>query len=239
MTNETQTQNDQDSQDSQETTKTELQVLKGRADVMGITYSNNIGVDALKKKIADAQEGKVNEGDNETQEKAQPQTQTVSAMRDPNPLAGETGDEEAEPDLSKMTKAERNSYIRQRVSKEAMKLIRIRVACLDPKKKEIPGEFFTTGNKYIGTVRKYVPFGEATDDGYHVPYCIYQMMKSRKFLQISTRRDRATGRMNTTTRYVPEFSIEVLPQLTEAELNRLAIEQQASGRLSNEDLGVL
>jgi hypothetical protein len=37
--------------------KTELEELKDRADLMGIKYSPNIGVDALKKKINDKLEG--------------------------------------------------------------------------------------------------------------------------------------------------------------------------------------
>lgn len=237
MTNEAQTpQNQEDEnqeaqQSAEDKAKEELQLLKKRADILGVNYSNNIGVDALKKKIED----KMTETQNASTESKQEEKPEANEPQ-VNPLELEEGEE---PDYSKMSKSEIFNYTRQRTQKEAMKLIRVRVACLDPKKKEIPGEFFTTGNKFIGTVRKFVPFGEATDNGYHIPHCIYEMMKARKFLQISTRRDKATGRMNTTTRYVPEFSIEVLPPLTEAELNRLAVEQQASGRLQNDDLGAL
>ncbi len=144
-------------------------------------------------------------------------------------------DPKAEPDYSKMTKAQIDTYVRKKLLEENMRLIRIRVACLDPKKKEIPGEIFTTGNRFIGTVKKYVPFGEATDEGYHVPYCIYKMMKARKFLQMTNKRDRKTGVNITKTRYVPEFALEVLPPLTEDQLAKLAVEQQASGRLRDDD----
>lgn len=119
--------------------------------------------------------------------------------------------------------------LRQKIIRENMKLVRVRIQNLDPKKKDLPGEIFTVANEYLGTVRKFVPFGEATDDGYHVPLCIYNMMKNRKFLQIRTRRDRRTGIDIVETGWVREFSLEVLPQLTQAELDKLAAAQKAAG----------
>ena len=39
---------------------------------------------------------------------------------------------------------------------------------LDPKKKDLPGEVVTFANEYLGTVRVFVPFGEQTEDGWHI-----------------------------------------------------------------------
>lgn len=195
-------------EETQTTTQDELTVLKARAAQMGITHSNNITVETLRKKIDDHMEGK-----------PQPESQI-------NPF-----DEDSTGVKRKLTKQE----LRKELMDENMKLVRIRVANLDPKKKDLPGEILTVANEYIGTVKKYVPFGEATDNGYHVPYCIYKMMKGRQFLQISTKRDRRTGTNKTTTRYVSEFAIEVLEPLTEKELKDLATAQAASGSLRNEE----
>lgn len=197
--------------ESQENMPTELQVLKARADAMGIKYSNSIGLETLRKKIEDKMNG-TEEGD-----------ETQANVAGPNPLVTES-----EPVFTgkKLTLTQ---YLKQ----EAEKLVRIRITCMDPKKADLPGEFFTVANEHLGTVRKYVPFGEATANGYHVPKCIYDVLKEREFLHIQTRT--VNGQIETKTRYIKEFAIEVLPQLTKAELAELATDQRATGRLEGDD----
>ena len=114
-----------------------------------------------------------------------------------------------------------------------MVLVRCRIAHLKPSKRDFRGEIFTIANKYIGTVRKFIPYGEATDNGYHIPKILYEELKSKKFLQVNTRNDRAAGnQIVIDQRWVPEFSIEVLPKLTQDELDKLAASQAAAGGVS-------
>lgn len=202
-----------DQQEPEEKLPSELEVLKTRATAMGIVFSNNIGVEALKKKINDKMEG------NDTPEETAP---AAPAVAQANPLTGAPANAPVK-------------SLRQHLMAQAMKLVRIRISCMDPKKNDLPGEFFTVANEYIGTVRKYVPFGEQTDGGYHVPQCIYDFLKSREFLAIQTKTHPVTKQIETRTRYVKEFAIEVLPQLTEEELEKLAADQRATGRLEDRD----
>jgi hypothetical protein len=192
----------------------ELDVLKQRARIMGITFSNNISVEKLREKITAAQEGaSVNE---EPADAGQANGQL-------NPLQGDTADKPAKVKVKS---------IRQHIMEESMKLIRVRITNMDPKKKELQGEIFTVANEYLGTVRKFVPFGEATEDGYHIPKCIYDLMASRKFLQIRTRKNRKTGTEEVEATYVREFSLEVLDPLTPAQLKDLATQQAAAGSVN-------
>lgn len=84
-------------------------------------------------------------------------------------LAGTAEDESdsAEP-INKLTpgQARANAHL------EEMKLIRLRIANMNPAKADLNGEIFTVANKVIGTVRKFVPYGDATENGYHVPNVI-------------------------------------------------------------------
>lgn len=201
-----------DQQEPEEKLPSEIEVLKTRATAMGITYSNNIGVEALRKKINDKMEGK-----SESEEVA-----PAVASAQANPLSDTPANAPVR-------------SLRQYLKAEAEKLIRIRISCMDPKKNDLPGEFFTVANEYIGTIRKYVPFGEVTDNGYHVPQCIYEFLKSREFLAIQTKTHPVTKQIETKTRYVKEFAIEVLPPLTAAELEKLAADQRATGRLEDRD----
>ena len=176
----------------------ERTVLMNRARMMGLTISNNIGLEKLREKIKDAQEGK-----KETPVVAPP------PMVDP-------------------TSTGRKYNQRERMRLEATRLIRCQITNLDPKKKDLHGEIFTVANDVIGTVRKFVPYGEVTEGGYHVPYIIYKMLKKKKFLNIRTRKG-PKGEPLVETNWAQEFALTVLPPLTKAELHDLATAQAAAG----------
>ena len=186
----------------------ELDMLKSRAKLMGITFSNNIGLDALKTKIEEHK--KASEAKTQTQALAQ------------------TNEQQPEAQTENQKKNAKTISLRAHLQKEKMKLVRLRITNLDPKKKDLPGEILTVGNEYLGTVRKFVPFGEATDNGYHVPYCLYELMRDRKFLSIKTRKG-PKGQTIVEQQMVREFALEILPPLTEAELARLSAAQLSAG----------
>lgn len=183
----------------------ELEVLKQRATLMNIKFSNNISVEKLREKIEAAQAA----------DEEEPEVEVTST----NPLSQEA------PVVKKMT-------LGQKIRQEQLRMVRVRIQNLDPKKKDLPGEIITVANEYMGTVRKFVPFGEATDNGYHIPYCIYEFLKNRKFVNITTKKGK-NGQLQVSHADVREFSIEVLPQLTQEELNRLGQAQIAAGSLND------
>ena len=185
----------------------ELTLLKQRAATLGISFSNNIGAEKLKERINEKLNGT-------TQEVSKEDTEEVNA------LTGEPV----------KTKAQSKADFRNQIKKDAERLIRLRITNLDPKKSKWPGEIITVANEYIGTISKYVPFGEVTEDGYHVPNAIYKKLKKRKFLDIRVIKQRGKPD-RVIERWVPEFALEVLPQLTEAQLKKLAATQAASGSL--------
>lgn len=190
----------------------ELTMLKQRAKLMGINFSGNIGLDALRAKV----NAKL-DGEKEEPESAQGviyDADSVSGSKlytsDPQPVKSE----------------------RQQMMDEEMKLVRLRITNMDPKKKDLTGEIFTVANKVVGTVKKFIPYGAATDNGYHVPNIIYRQLKEREFLNIKTRKDNR-GRTIVETSMAREFALEVMPQLTPQELARLAASQAAAAGMSD------
>lgn len=183
----------------------ELALLKQRADMLGIAYKANIGLETLKRKVSAAMEG-TKDDDDETEEEVSPAKNST------------------------LTKAQREAAMRREIQTEAMKLVRLRITNLNPSKKDLHGEIFTVANKYIGNVRKFIPYGEVTENGYHVPNCIYQQMKARKFLDVKTRMGK-DGQIKVSTSWAQEFALEVLPQLSKEELKDLAMAQAAAGGL--------
>ena len=181
----------------------ELTLLKERARLMGITFSNNISLETLRKRVNDKLEGNDDDGD--------PEIATIAAKA---PV--------------RLSERENAVALRKLMQEKQMRLVRLRITNMDPKKKDLFGEVWTVANEYLGTVRKYVPYGEQTDAGYHVPYCIYRLLDSKRFLQIRDVRDPVTKAVRQETIWAKEFSLEVLPQLTQDELDKLAAAQAAA-----------
>lgn len=194
---------------------TELTSLKQRAKMMGISFSNNISVETLREKIRAKAEGEVS-ADEVTQDESVSLSSGGSSI---NVNASPKG---------------KRAALRQYLIQENMKLVRCRITNMDPAKGDLKGEIHTVANEYLGTVAKYIPYGEKTDDGYHVPYILFQQLQNKKFLAVNTTRNEKTGNIDIATRWAKEFAIEVLPPLTPAELANLANAQLAAG-VFNED----
>ena len=211
MTNETnldQAGSAPEDQEGQEGLPTRKQLLMQKARTMGISFSNNISEEALAEKVNAKLAGE-----------PAPKDEAPTL----NPLAGDVAGQAPTETLT----------LRQWLVREEMKLIRVRITNMDPKKKDLRGEIMTVANEYLGTVRKFVPFGEDTDEGYHVPKCLLTMMQERKFLQIREIKDRKTGVTRPETAWVREFAIEILDPLTPEELKQLATAQIAAGTVGN------
>lgn len=198
-------------QDEEITTPTELDLLKDRARTLGVEFSGNIGVETLKKRIELKLSGEAPGSDEDEDEVAE--------------------EAPAEKPRAK-TKAEQEMELRENLRKEKMALVRCRIYNLNPGKRDLQGEIITVRNRYLGTVRKFIPFGEATDNGYHIPKIIYDDLKARQFQQIGTKQK--NGQIEVTKRMVPEYSIEVLPSLSKEQLEELALKQAAAERLGAE-----
>lgn len=119
--------------------------------------------------------------------------------------------------------------MRSDIRAEQLRLVRLRITNLNPSKAQLHGEIFTVANRYIGNVKKFIPYGEATDNGYHVPWVIYEQLKEREFLQTKTRPGRTNaGQIILDQKWVKEFALEVLDPLTPQELASLAAQQAAA-----------
>lgn len=186
----------------------ELASLKERAISMGIGFSNNIGVDALKAKINDKLNGTKTE---------------VDEQEDPIPSVDEPVSQYDMP-LNEVTD---QAILRERMFKENMFLVRVRITNLNPLKKDVTAEWVTVHNKYLGTVRKLIPFGEATDNGYHIPKILLDVLKERRFLSLKNNAKKGPASAPE-QQWVKEFAIEELTPLTQAELDQLARQQAAA-----------
>lgn len=187
----------------------ELTTLKARADKMGISYHPSIGVDKLRDKVAAVLAG------TKPADPAPGADVIVAATLTATPSAPPV-ETVAAPQVE--TEVQR----RKRLKLEAMALVRIRLSCMNPAKKEWDGEIITVGNRLVGTVRKYIPFN--ADEGWHVPRIMYEVLKDKQ-CQVFVSSKSKNGVTQREGRLIKEFAIEVLPDLTPAELQEMARRQ--------------
>lgn len=197
--------NDITNNDSSNDLPDELTLLKKRADQLGIKYHPNIGLDKLKEKV------NLLLSTDEPAEKIQ-ESITSNSVPKNTKVTMRIGNNYVE------TKAER----RNRLVKEASRLVRIRVSNMNPNKKEWEGEMYTVSNSTVGTFKKFVPFDN--DEGWHVPKIIVDHMKERKCQVFYTAKN-SRGAKIRKGKLINELAIEVLPDLTSIELEELARQQ--------------
>ena len=193
-------------EDSAEAQVDEKALLLQQARMMNLNVSNNIKVDKLREKIA----AHLSEAGNKSSD--------TDDVEEPEGGTEELG-EHATPSNTNINK------LRKSLRDEALALVRVKISNLDPKKASLHGEIFTIHNDIVGTVKLFVPFGEKTEDGWHIPKIIYEMMKSRKFQHIRTYTDPVTKQIMVERSLRNEFSLDVLPPLTAQELTDLRIAQ--------------
>ena len=196
----------------------ELSLLKQRAALLGISHSPNIGIETLRNKI------------NEASKDAEPtkENKTLGGLTQASQVAMSVVDQSVKEAVQKPVE---NPYIsmRNRIRSEALKLVRIRLTNMNPNKSDLPGDLYAVSNKFIGEVRKFIPYDpKFYVNGYHVPQCILDQLQSKKFISFRIVKDPSVpSGERTESILVKEFAIEILPQLTEAELKKLAADQRA------------
>jgi hypothetical protein len=201
--------NEETEMDAVEDTMDELAVLKQRADIMGIKYHPNIKLESLKAKVAAKLDGEVGNGyEDEEIETINTATKAMAA------------------DTFTPLKKETPAQLKEKRKQEALKLVRIRVSCMNPVKANMKGEIFCVGNSEMGMIKKFVPFN--AEQGWHVPNIILQEIKNKKFVShYSTKIGNKTVNQH---KLIPEYSIEILDPLTPEELKDLANRQLMSNK---------
>ena len=166
-----------------------LSNLKEEAKKIGVSFANNITTDALAQKIN-------------------------------NHLALQQLEENKGIISSKIVDLnnETPQQLKMRLRKEALRLVRIRLSCVNPLKRDWEGEVFTVDSNITGVQRRNVPFNN--EAGWHVPQIMLEFIKERKFQTFTTKTIK--GREVKKAVLVKEFLVEVLPPLTTKELEDLA-----------------
>ena len=207
-----------DEEETQPEGPSELETLKDRADLMGIKYHPRIGVKKLKGLINARLEGEATDADEDADETEEVVAEKVAAPAKAGVLRGNAAETSAE---AKQRKKNEDNIRR----KNANSLVRIRLTCMNPAKGDWDGEIITVQNRVVGTIRKFVPFN--AENGWHVPQMLLNVLKTKQCQVFHTvNRNGVKVRQG---KLVPEFAIEILPNLSQKELDKIATRQAAQG----------
>ncbi len=113
---------------------------------------------------------------------------------------------------------------RDKARQEQMKLVRVRIACMDPAKREWQGEWLSVGNALLGFHTKYVLF----DHEYHLTQFMVDNLKDKKFRMSKDVPDGKGGKYSKNF-FPAAYNIEYLEPLSQAELDALAADQAKRG----------
>ena len=177
--------------------KAEKISIKAKLDFMDITYSQNAGINRLREQLREATS--VPEIPDTPEEVAKA---AIGQLELPEGTYGEL-----------LTAG-------QYQSREANKLSRVIISCLNPNKRDWSGEYFDVGNSSDPAKRKYILF----DVEYHVPKIILEYIKEKK-CQIFIKGLDNKGREIKVSKLIPEYNIVNLLPLTVAELKELSEKQ--------------
>lgn len=190
------------------TKTTEIEFLRDEADQLNIHYHPNISAEKLALRIEEYKKQQSIEKDTKTE-----------------PVKINKSLEKAATRINNLSEAQVKQIERENHRKEAAKLVRVRITCMDPNKKDYEGEILTVSNSVCGTHRKYIPY-----DGrdWHVPQIILNMMKEKQCQIFQTITDQK-GNKSRKGKLIKAYAIEELDKLTDEELKELADLQAKTG----------
>ena len=195
-------------------TGSDLESLKAQADALNISYHPNIKEEKLLDKIKSHQPA------------AQPipaqEILTVTEITELQQLRAEKAEREA---LNIVKPTESDTAKRKRITQEAGKLVRIRVSCMNPNKRDWEGEMYTVANDFV-KYKRFVPFNN--DEGWHVEQMMLNFMLEKE-CQIFYNVTDSRGNKTRKGKLIRELSIEIMTPLTHEELQELA-QRQAMAR---------
>jgi len=217
-------------------TSDSIQDLRKVARDLDISHSGNTGLETLREKIMKVLEDRVI---------SNPSSRDEFSNEGYNSLFGDDDEDLSDIEIAKPIKKKKGPSVAQMlkmdpsevedlglrrnvIRAQALRMVRVRIQNVDPADSVLDGGIITILNKYTGKVSKYVPYGEESEGGYHIPWMMYEHLRDWKFPLRKEVKGGQFGVKTYKTTMVNKFKIELLPMLTMEELRELANHQRAA-----------
>lgn len=133
------------------------------------------------------------------------------------------------PKATPLTQEESEGQLKARKKAEALKLVRVRITCMDPKQKLKRGVTYQVSNNLVGTVGKHIEFNVP----YHVPRILLNLLEEKHF-QAFVAGESKFGVTKKIPKQVKTFAIEYLDPLTPQEFEDLKLKQAMAANIEDE-----
>ena len=190
-------------------TDLKLQHIRAQADELGVSYHHKAGVEKIQTAINAHLEATQNGQEDPEPLNEQPTRHVTSAVT-------------KIPEKPVVPLTEKQYLVQKHIEdkKRVAVLVRCKVVCMNPNKREWPGEILSVGSAKLGTWKRYVPFNVE----WHVSRILFDMMSEKKCTIFQTGKNER-GHPTKKSVLINEYNIEVLPPLTKKELEQLRIKQ--------------
>ena len=108
-----------------------------------------------------------------------------------------------------VTKVDQDNAMRD----EALKLVRVKVTCLNIEKARQQGFWAIGGNSLVGTIRKYIPVNQP----WYMPQILVNVIQEKQFTISSGKNNQRI--------WTKEYNVEILPDISVKELEDLKHQQ--------------
>lgn len=202
-----------------------IEELRDAATSLELKYSGNTGIDTLRTKILtylnETSTQEIDFGGHDEEIEIAPPLQKEKMVTTAQLIAMDAS-------------LEKNPNVRRQIIRaQALRLMRVKITNLDPNDSVLSGAIISVQSKYTGKVAKYVPFGEESENGYHIPKIIYDHLKTQKFVLRKEVKGGRFGVKTYKTTMVNKFLIEDLDPLSRSDIQELASHQRAAQSIDN------
>ena len=195
-----------------------LQHIRAQADMLGVKYHHRAGIEKIQQLIDDHLMA-------QNAELAIPDPAAEASIRSEPKMPMAKGYDEL---IVPMTEAEYKKDAQREAKLLVGALLRVRITCLDPNKKNWPGEIVSVGSARLGTFKRYVPFD--TEEPWHIPKIIYDVLNER-MCSIPVKKKDSRGHKTTAYKQIKAYSITIEEPMTKEEIKELARQQALAGGL--------
>ena len=180
-----------------------LNQMKVQADLLGVTYAANIGLETLSERVRAYKEA-----------------------------AGQIAVEEATapvPDNSAILSTSAGLAVPADIEAQyaifhAKQIVRVSITCVNPAKSELESDLYTIFSSSIGRVSQVIPY--QAPNGHHMPRCLVDFLRAKTFTSFKPSNIKAGENGCDREHFdTPEFIIRDLPPLTAEEYNRIVQRQ--------------
>lgn len=187
-----------------------LDQMKAQANLLGVPYAPNIGLETLSERVRAFKEAHAGEEKTELAAPITSEVLTAGGVKVPTDI-------EAQYEIF-----------------HAKQLIRVSIVCVNPARTDLPADLYTIFSSSLGRISQVIPY--QAPNGYHIPRCLANLLREKTYTAFRPSNiKKGENGCDREHFEMPEFIITELPPLTAEEFDRIVKRQDRQQAVNLED----